>query len=98
MTEGQRQTIINQYVEETCNAFLTAYKDVVKVEYRRDNTKNAFIKVTTAFGFANYFDVTDLDCGNICLMLCAMMVNGRPKRLITDREAKREVERLFANE
>lgn len=95
MTEGQRQTIINKYVEETCNAFLTAYKDVVKVEYRRDNTKNAFIKVTTAFGFANYFDVTDLECGDICLMLCAMMCNGRPRRLLKGKELIREVEKLF---
>ncbi len=97
MTEGQKQTIIGKYVEENCNAFLTAYKDVVKVEYRSDSTNNGFVKVTTAFGFAQYYDVTDLDCGSICLMLCAMMVNGRPKRLITDREAKREIEKLFAN-
>ena len=95
MTDGQRKAIIGKYVEETCNAFLTAYKDVVKVEYRVDDTKNAFVKVTTAFGFSNYYDVTDLDCGQICLMLCAMMVNGRPRRLLTDKKAKREVEKLF---
>lgn len=96
MTEGQKKTIIGKYVEETCNAYLTAYKDVVKVEYRTDNAKNAYVKVTTAFGFANYYDVTDLDCGSICLMLCAMMVNGRPKRLLKDRELIRLVEELFS--
>lgn len=96
MTEGQKRTIIGKYVEETCNAFLTAYKDVVKVEYRVDDTNNAFVKVTTAFGFANYFDVTDLECGDICLMLCSMMCNGRPKRLIKDRESIRLVELLFS--
>lgn len=96
MTEGQKKTIIGKYVEETCNAYLTAYKDVVRVEYRTDDTKNAFVKVTTAFGFANYYDVTDLDCGSICLMLCAMMVNGRPKRLLKDRELIRLVEELFS--
>lgn len=96
MTEGQKQTIISKYVEENCNAFLTAYKDVVRVEYRNAADKG-YVKVTTAFGFANYYDVTDLDCGNICLMLCAMMVNGRPKRIIKGRELKREVEKLFAN-
>ena len=95
MTEGQRQAIIGRYVEEACNSFLTAYKDVVKVEYRNDNTNRAFIKVTTAFGFANYFNVTGLECGDICLMLCSMMCNGRPKRLIKDLEAKREIEKLF---
>ena len=98
MTEGQKRTIIGKYVEETCNAFLTAYKDVVRVEYRVDDTNNAFVKVTTAFGFANYFNVTDLERGDICLMLCSMMCNGRPKRLLTDKEAKREVEKLFAKE
>ena len=95
MTEGQRQAIIGRYVEEACNSFLTAYKDVVKVEYRNDNTNRAFIKVTTAFGFANYFNVTGFECGDICLMLCAMMCNGRPKRLLKDKEVIREVEKLF---
>lgn len=95
MTEGQRQTIIGRYVEEACNSFLTAYKDVVKVEYRNGNTNRAFIKVTTAFGFANYFDVTGLECGDICLMLCSMMCNGRPKRLLKDKELIRLVEELF---
>ncbi|MBQ1296601.1 MAG: hypothetical protein IIY21_21335 [Clostridiales bacterium] len=95
MTDGQRKAIIGKYVEETCNAFLTAYKDVVKVEYRVDDTKNAFVKVTTAFGFANYYDVTDLDCGGICLMLCAMMCNGKPKRQIKGKELIRLVEELF---
>lgn len=96
MTNGQKQTIISKYVKEAVEPFLTAHKDVVKVEYR-NAADNGYVKVTTAFGFAQYYDVTDLDCGSICLMLCAMMVNGRPKRLITDREAKREIEKLFAN-
>ena len=96
MTAGQKRTIIGKYVEEACNAFLTAYKDVVRVEYRTDDTNNAFIKVTTAFGFSNYFDVTDLECGDICLMLCSMMCNGRPKRLLKEKELIRLVEELFA--
>ena len=95
MTNGQKADAIKKYVEGACQAFLTAYKDVEKVEYRYDGTKSGYVKVTTAFGFSNYYDVTDLDCGSICLMLSAMMVNGRPKRLIEDREAKREVEKLF---
>ena len=96
MTNGQKAEVIKAFIDEAAQPFLTAYKDVVKVEYRYDGAKSGFVKVTTAFGFSNYYDVTDLDCGNICLMLCAMMVNGRPRRLITDREAKREVEKLFA--
>ena len=97
MTNGQRAEITRKYVEGACNAFLTAHKDVVKAEYRNDNANSGYVKVTTAFGFSNYYDVTDLDCGSICLMLSAMMVNGRPKRMLTDKEAIREVERLFAN-
>ena len=97
MTNGQKAEQTRAYVEGACNAFLTAYKDVVRVEYRTDDTKNAFLKVTTAFGFSNYFDITDLECGDICLMLCSMMCNGRPKRLIKDRELIRAVEKLFAN-
>ena len=94
MTNGQKAEIISKYVNEAVQPFLTAHKDVIRVEYRSDGN-NGYVKVTTAFGFSNYYDVTDLDCGSICLMLCAMMVNGRPKRLLTDKEAKREVEKLF---
>lgn len=96
MTNGQKAKQIKQFVEGACNAFLTAYKDVVRVEYRHDETNNAFVKVTTAFGFANYFDVTDLDEGSICLMLSAMMCNGRPKRQLKDKELIRAVEKLFS--
>lgn len=95
MTNGQKQQIIKEYVEGACNDFLTGHKDVLKVEYRKDDTNNAFLKVTTAFGFANYYDITDLDCGSICLMLSAMMCNGRPKRLLKGKELIRTVEELF---
>ena len=95
MTNGQKAEQIRAFVDEACQPFLTAHKDVVKVEYRNNGT-SGFIKVTTAFGFSNYFDVTDLSEGDICLMLSSMMCNGRPKRLIKDREAIREVERLFS--
>lgn len=95
MTDGQKQKLINKYVEETCNAFLTAWKDIVKVEYRHDRASNGYIKVTTAFGFAIYFDVTGIDCGDICVMLCNYMSNKPSKRLLQDREAIREAEELF---
>lgn len=94
MTNGQKTRAISKYVEEACNAFLTAHKDVERVGFRSDGN-NAYVKVTTAFGFSNYFDVTGLAEGQICLMLSAMMVNGRPKRLLKDKEAIREVEKLF---
>lgn len=96
MTAGQKKTLIGKYVEEICNSFLTAYKDVVRVEYRMDDTNNAFIKLTTAFGFANYYDVTDLECGDICLMLCSVMCNNKPKNLLREKELVRLVEELFA--
>lgn len=95
MTNGQKAEQIKMWIDEAVQPFLTAHKDVIRVEYRSDGN-NGYVKVTTAFGFANYYDVTDLDCGSICLMLCAMMVNGKPKRLIKDREIKREVEKLFS--
>lgn len=95
MTNGQKADIIKKYIDESCKPFLTAHKDVENVEYRHSTDSCGYVKVTTAFGFANYYDVTDLDCGSICLMLSAMMVNGRPKRMLTDREAIREVEKLF---
>ena len=95
MTNGQKAEQIKAYVEGACNDFLTAYKDVEKVEYRHGTSENGYVKVTTAFGFSNYFDVTGLECGQICQLLSSMMCNGRPKRLIKDLEAKREIEKLL---
>ena len=95
MTNGQKAEQIKEYVEGACNDFLTAYKDIEKVEYRHGTEENGYVKVTTAFGFSNYFDVTGLECGQICQLLSSMMCNGRPKRLIKDLEAKREIEKLF---
>ena len=94
MTAGQKAEQIKMWIDEAVQPFLTAHKDVIRVEYRSDGN-NGYVKVTTAFGFANYYDVTDLDCGQICLMLCTMMCNGKPKRQIKDRELIRAVEELF---
>ena len=96
MTNGQKAEQIKAYVEGACNDFLTAYKDIVKVEYRHGEADKGYVKVTTAFGFSNYFDVSGLERGDICRMLSAMMCNGRSKRLITDKEIKRKVEKLFS--
>lgn len=95
MTDGQRIKMISEYVEGTCNAFLTAWKDITKVEYRHDGI-NGYVKVTTAFGFSNYFDVTELDCGDICLMLCNLMSNVKRREWLQDIEAIREAEALFS--
>lgn len=94
MTAGQKAEMIKQWVDEAVQPFLTAHKDVVKVEYRSDGN-NGYVKVTTAFGFANYYDVTNLDCGQICIMLCVVITGTSVKTQIKDIEAIREVERLF---
>lgn len=94
MTNGQKQTIISNYVEEVCQPFLTAHRDIEKVEYKSyDN--NSYIKLTTAFGRSNYYDVTNLDCGQICIMLCVVITGASVKTQIRDIESIREVEKLF---
>lgn len=94
MTNGQKAEMIKQWVDEACKPFLTAHNDIEKVEYRNDS-KNGYIKLTTAFGRSNYYDVTDLDCGQICIMLCVVITGTSVKTQIKDIEAIREVERLF---
>ena len=95
MTDGQKQKMISEYVEGVCNDFLIAWKDVVKVECKHDGT-SSYIKVTTAFGFANYFDVTGMECDGICAMLCNYMSNKPSRLMLRDREAIREAEALFS--
>lgn len=94
MTDGQKKAIISKYVEETCNAFLTAHQDIEKVEYRGDGKKN-YIKLTTAFGRSNYYDVTALECGQICIMLCVVITGTSVKTQIRNAEEIRAVEKLF---
>ena len=94
MTNGQKQTIISNYVDEVCQPFLTAHRDIEKVECR-NNGNNSYIKLTTAFGRSNYYDVTNLDCGQICIMLCVVITGASVKTQIRDIESIREVEKLF---
>lgn len=95
MTNGQKAEIISKYVNEAVQPFLTAHKDIVRVEFRNDSN-NGYIKLTTAFGRSNYYDVTNLNCGQICIMLCVVITGASVKTQIRDIEAIREVERLFA--
>lgn len=95
MTNGQKAELIGRYVDEAVQPFLTAHKDIVRVEFRNDSN-NGYIKLTTAFGRSNYYDVTNLNCGQICIMLCVVITGASVKTQIRDIEAIREVERLFA--
>ena len=94
MTNGQKAELIGRYVDEACQPFLVTHKDIEKVEYRNDS-KNGYIKLTTAFGCANYYDVTDLDCGQICVMLCVAISGASVKTRIKELETIRLVEKLF---
>lgn len=97
MANGKRVTDIQTYVEGACRAFFTARDDVKNIEYKyQGSTHKAYIKVTTAFGVSIYFDATDLECGDICMMLSAMMVNKANRRRIDDFETIKKVESLFS--
>ena len=95
MTNGQKAELIGRYVDEAVQPFLTAHKDIVRVEFRNDSN-NGYIKLTTAFGRSSYYDVTNLNCGQICIMLCVVITGASVKTQIRDIEAIRKVERLFA--
>ena len=90
--------ISRRYVRGNTISITSYYKMYsLDIEYRYDGAKSGYVKVTTAFGFANYYDVNDLDCGRICMMLCAMMVNGRPKRLLTDKKPREKPRSCLQN-
>ena len=96
MANDKRQAIIGNDVDTVCAEFLKAHKDIEKIEYRfQGSTHSAYIKLTTAFGKSLYYDVTDLDCGQICVMLCVIISGASVVTRIKDIEAIREVERLF---
>ncbi len=95
MTQHQIEAIKN-YVENECKSFLTVHKDITNVQFRhRGSTGDSFLKISTAFGIAKYFDVTGLDEHSICVLICVIMAGGTPKLTIRDIEAIREVEKLF---
>lgn len=86
---------IKRYVEQNCKAFLLGHSDVEDIEYRHRNSGDAFIKISTAFGTANFYDVTDMQCEDICILISTIMTGTETNRIIRDREALREVAALF---
>ncbi len=96
MANGKRLGEVKKYVDTVCNAFLTEHRDIEKVEYRyQANNNKAYLKLTYVYGFAKYFDVTDLTCGNICAMLCVIIAGAEVNTNIKDMDAIREIEKLF---
>lgn len=96
MANGKRLSEIKKYVEEVCNAFITTHRDIEKVEYRyQANTDKSYLKLTYAYGFSNYYDVSDMDCGNICTLLSVVIVGAEPNIVIKDLDAVMEIEKLF---
>lgn len=97
MANGKRITDIQNYVEGVCKAFFTAREDIKDIEYKyQGSTHKSYIKVTTAYGISVYFNATNLDCGDICMMLSAMMLNRENRRRIKDFDVIKEVEMLFS--
>ena len=101
MATGKETEAIKRYVEQTCQAFVSAHKSFRKIEFRHsESLKGDFIKVTTVYGFAKYYDVTNFDAETICRLICIVIAEGASKekvtaRELTDAEAIREVEALF---
>lgn len=95
MTQHQIEAIKN-YVEREVKGYLSAHKDIEDVQYRyRGSTRDSFLKLTTAFGMARYFDVTGLDEHSICVLIAVILAGGTPKLTVRDFEAIREIEKLF---
>lgn len=96
MTQHQIEAIKN-YVEREVKGYLSAHRDIKNVQYRhRGSTGDSFLKITTAFGMAKYFDVTDLDEHDICVLIAVILAGGTPKLTVRDLESIREIEELFA--
>lgn len=99
MSKGQKIESIRRYVEESCKSFLIAHEDVTDIEYRHSGNMDggkAFIKISTAFHTANFYNVTDMDCDKICILICTIMVGVEPNEKLRDKEIIREVATLFA--
>lgn len=101
MANGKETEAIKRYVEQTCQQFVSAHKSFRKIEFRHsESLKGDFIKVTTVYGFAKYYDVTNFDAETICRLICIVVAEGASRekitaRELTDAETIREVEELF---
>ena len=95
MTQHQIEAIKN-YVEKEVKGYLSAHRDITNVQFRhRGSTGDSFLKISTAFGMAKYFDVTGLDEHNICVLIAVILAGGTPKLTVRDLESIREIEELF---
>lgn len=101
MANGKELEAIRRYVEGTCQAFISAHQSFRRIEFRHsESLKGDFIKVTTVYGYAKYYDVTGFSAELICRLICIVIAEGASKEKITSREltdieAIKEVETLF---
>lgn len=97
MSKGQEVETIRNYVEGACQHYLSAHRDITRIEFRhRHSMHDSFIKLSTAFGTARFFDITDMDCNTICILIGVIVSGNKPNVELADLEVIREVEALFS--
>lgn len=97
MTNGKKTESIKAYVEKDCQRFLAVHKDIKKIEFRhRGSVGDSFIKISTVFGTARFFDVSGMDAHTMCVLISVIVAGGSPNVELADLEAIREIEEMFS--
>lgn len=85
---------VEDYVNNTVAAYACPISNIESVRCKRNNER-VYMELVHEDSAVRYFDLTSLDVSNIGIMVGCIMANIPIRREIQDREAKKEVRRLF---
>lgn len=93
---GQFYGYIEDYVNATIGAFIVPIGNIESIKCKhRGSTGNCFIELIHEDGSARYFDATGMSMGSIGIMIGHIIANRPIRYELRDREAIREVRKLF---
>lgn len=96
INRGQFYGTVEDYVNATIGAFVVPIGNIESIKCRhKGSTGDCFIELIHEDGDARYFDATGMSLGSIGILVGHIIANRPIRCELRDREAIREVRRLF---
>lgn len=93
---GQFYGFVEDYVNATVGAYVVPIGGIESIKCKhRGSTGDCFIEIIHEDGKARYFDATSMSMGSIGIMVGHIIANQPIRYELRDREAIREVRKLF---
>lgn len=94
-SKGQTRQTIEEYVNNTCAAFLEPHSEFISITCKHRGTDETFLKVVDAIDNVRFFNATDMTSEAICEMVVELVKGDHIAREIVDKGKRRDVSALF---